>query len=59
VTLVMDPGARQAAWRLAQKLGVKRTRVLICPMKPDDAIVREHMSAAEVRSAIRHALPAG
>jgi hypothetical protein len=59
VTLVMDPGARQAAWRLAQKIGVKRTRVLICPSKVDDSIVSERMSAAEVRSAIRHALPAG
>lgn len=59
VTLVMDPGARAQAWRLAQKLGVKRTRVLICPCKPDDAIVSQRMSAAEVRSALRHALPAG
>lgn len=39
IVIVLDPGAEEAAQKLAITLGVKRCRVLIPPMKIDDAII--------------------
>lgn len=58
VTLVMDPGARVAAWDLTGKIGREKCRVLIPPVKIDDGILAGHLTAREVRALLRNAVPA-
>jgi len=58
VTLVMDPGARVAAWELTKAIGREKCRVLIPPVKIDDGILAGHLTAREVRALLKNAVPA-
>lgn len=58
VTLVMDPDARKQAWAIVKRLGRKRCRVLIPPMKIDDGIIASHMTKRELGALMRTAVPA-
>ena len=58
VTLIMDPGARQAAWELSKTIGIDRTRVLIPPMKIDDGILLAGLDRLDIEMMIRNAVPA-
>lgn len=58
VLLVMDPGARDQAWRITGDIGRKKCKVLIPPMKLDDGILAAQMTAAELRSLLKTAVPA-
>lgn len=59
ITLVMDPGAEDAAMRLANTLGAKRCRVLITPQKIDDAILAIKPTKRELHNLLRTARPMG
>lgn len=41
IVLVMDPGAHEQARRLSRDLGAERTRVLVPPVKIDDALLED------------------
>lgn len=49
LTLVLDPGAEKQALELATALGRKKCRMLIPPMKIDDMILDNQLSATQVR----------
>jgi hypothetical protein len=55
VTLVMDPGAELEAENLALRIGTKKVRVLIPPMKIDDAIIAMGATGPDVRRWLRQA----
>jgi hypothetical protein len=57
ITLVMDPGAEEAARKLAAQLGTKRCRILIPPVKVDDGIVAGQLDRRQVQSLLRQAEP--
>lgn len=57
IVLVLDPGAEEAARKLALTLGIKRCRVLIPPMKIDDAILAIKPSKQELGRMLNMALP--
>jgi hypothetical protein len=57
ITLVMDPGAREAAWNLVKQLGRERCSVLIPPVKIDDGILQAQMTRHDVRRMLRNAIP--
>jgi hypothetical protein len=59
VTLVLDPGADDAALRLANIIGIKKCRVLIPPMKIDDAIMAINPSKTELANLLATAQPIG
>lgn len=58
VTLVLDPGAEAQAWKLAQEIGLQRTRILILSHKIDDIILATHASPAMIRQWLAQAEPA-
>lgn len=58
VTLIMDPGARQAAWELSKAIGLDKVRVLIPPMKIDDGILAGGLNRHDLEMMIRSAIPA-
>ena len=55
VTLVMDPGAEQAAHDLALRIGQRKVRVLIPPAKIDDAIIACGADSYDVQRWLRQA----
>lgn len=58
IVLVMDPGSEKQAHQLAEKLGKKRCRTLITPVKIDDGILAANLSQCELRGLLRTAIPA-
>lgn len=59
VILVMDPGAEDAALKVAQVIGIKKCRVLIPPMKIDDAILALKPGKQELERLLATAAPIG
>jgi len=59
VVLVLDPGAEDAARKLAIAIGVKRCRILIPPMKIDDAILAIKPTKQELGRLLNMAEPIG
>ncbi len=59
VILVLDPGAEDAAIKIAKSIGVKKCRVLIPPVKIDDGIIATKPSKQELRAYLRTATPIG
>ena len=57
IILVFDPGAEDAARKMAMTLGVKRCRVLIPPMKIDDAILATKPTKQELGKMLAMANP--
>lgn len=57
VTLILDPGAEQAAHDLALRIGQSKVRVLIPPMKIDDGIIACGMTSRDVRRLLAQATP--
>ena len=49
VTLVMDPGAKLDGVKLAKKLGIKKTWLLVPPVKIDDGILEQRLTGQELR----------
>jgi len=49
ITLVMDPDSREAAHKLAERLGKQRCRLLVASAKIDDAIIAIQPSSYSVR----------
>ncbi len=59
IVLVLDPGSEAQGRQACEKLGVKRTRLLVCPMKIDDAILANGWGAREVKALLRQARRVG
>jgi hypothetical protein len=57
ITLVTDPGSRVETWKLVKGLGKKRCRVLIPPLKVDDALIASRMNRHELGYLLRNAVP--
>ena len=49
VTLVMDPGAKLDGIKLAKQLGIKKTWLLVPPVKIDDGILAQRLTGQELR----------
>lgn len=58
LTLILDPGAEEQVAALAKMLGRNRCRILIPPMKIDDAIIEAELSKREVQMMLSYAVPA-
>lgn len=58
LTLIVDPDARQQAWKLVRALGREKCRVLIPPMKIDDGILAGGLGKRDLELLIRNAIPA-
>jgi len=56
VTLLFDPDAKAAAVRLARKLGIQRTWLLIPAVKVDDGIIAGRLEKQDVRRLLDGAL---
>lgn len=59
VVLVLDPGAEDAAAKIARTIGIKKCRVLIPPVKIDDGILATRPSKRELGAYLRTAVPIG
>ena len=56
VVLVLDPGAEEAARKLAQIIGAKKCKVLIPPVKIDDGILAVRPSKRELQNYLKAAV---
>lgn len=56
VTIVLDPGAEEAAYKLAGEIGNKKCKVLIPPMKIDDGILAVNATKRELLGMLKSAI---